>query len=160
MQNTRHICIEGWDVIGNFAGTRVDDFLAHVGAPTHRRAFSRSSARMTITSRSTWRALGTLSHCSATRCADSRSHVNGFRGRAGYGSGHYMVYGTGGIAMARVEHSFATSNVVNTFDVPSGRQNIWDFRPAWAWNCASAGAGRSAPSIDDVSTTGTNSPCA
>jgi DMSO/TMAO reductase YedYZ molybdopterin-dependent catalytic subunit len=32
MQNTRHICIEGWDVIGNFAGTRVDDFLTHVGA--------------------------------------------------------------------------------------------------------------------------------
>lgn len=32
MQNTRHICIEGWDVIGNFAGTRVDDFLTQVGA--------------------------------------------------------------------------------------------------------------------------------
>jgi DMSO/TMAO reductase YedYZ molybdopterin-dependent catalytic subunit len=32
MQNTRHICIEGWDVIGNFAGARVDDFLTHVGA--------------------------------------------------------------------------------------------------------------------------------
>jgi DMSO/TMAO reductase YedYZ molybdopterin-dependent catalytic subunit len=32
VQNTRHICIEGWDVIGNFAGTRVDDFLTHVGA--------------------------------------------------------------------------------------------------------------------------------
>ena len=32
MQNTRHICIEGWDVIGNFAGTRVDDFLTRVGA--------------------------------------------------------------------------------------------------------------------------------
>jgi DMSO/TMAO reductase YedYZ molybdopterin-dependent catalytic subunit len=32
MQNTRHICIEGWDVIGNFAGTRVDDFLTRIGA--------------------------------------------------------------------------------------------------------------------------------
>jgi DMSO/TMAO reductase YedYZ molybdopterin-dependent catalytic subunit len=32
VQNTRHICIEGWDVIGSFAGTRVDDFLTQVGA--------------------------------------------------------------------------------------------------------------------------------
>ena len=32
VQNTRHICIEGWDVIGNFAGTRVDDFLTRIGA--------------------------------------------------------------------------------------------------------------------------------
>jgi len=34
IQNTRHICIEGWDVIGNFAGVRIADFLAHVGADT------------------------------------------------------------------------------------------------------------------------------
>ncbi len=32
VQNTRHICIEGWDVIGNFAGARLADFLAAVGA--------------------------------------------------------------------------------------------------------------------------------
>ncbi len=31
-QNTRHICVEGWDAIGNFAGTRVSDFLGFVGA--------------------------------------------------------------------------------------------------------------------------------
>lgn len=31
-QNTRHICVEGWDVIGNFSGTRARGFLAHVGA--------------------------------------------------------------------------------------------------------------------------------
>jgi DMSO/TMAO reductase YedYZ molybdopterin-dependent catalytic subunit len=31
-QNTRHICIEGWDVIGSFGGARIADFLAHVGA--------------------------------------------------------------------------------------------------------------------------------
>jgi DMSO/TMAO reductase YedYZ molybdopterin-dependent catalytic subunit len=30
-QNTRHICIEGWDVIGNFGGCRISDFLALVG---------------------------------------------------------------------------------------------------------------------------------
>ena len=30
-QNTRHICVEGWDVIGNFAGVRISDFLKFVG---------------------------------------------------------------------------------------------------------------------------------
>src|ERR1043166_5370096 len=28
-QNTRHVCVEGWDVVGNFGGVRVADFLAH-----------------------------------------------------------------------------------------------------------------------------------
>ncbi len=32
VQNTRHICIEGWDVVGNFGGARLADFLALVGA--------------------------------------------------------------------------------------------------------------------------------
>jgi DMSO/TMAO reductase YedYZ molybdopterin-dependent catalytic subunit len=31
-QNVRHICIEGWDVIGNFGGVRMADFLQFVGA--------------------------------------------------------------------------------------------------------------------------------
>jgi len=31
-QNTRHLCIEGWDVIGNFAGAPLAAFLRHVGA--------------------------------------------------------------------------------------------------------------------------------
>jgi len=31
-QSTRHICIEGWDAIGNFGGCRISDFLALVGA--------------------------------------------------------------------------------------------------------------------------------
>ena len=31
-QNTRHICIEGWDVIGSFGGVRLADLLAFVGA--------------------------------------------------------------------------------------------------------------------------------
>ena len=31
-QNTRHICIEGWDVIGNFSGVRISDFLELIGA--------------------------------------------------------------------------------------------------------------------------------
>ncbi len=31
-QNTRHVCVEGWDVIGNFGGARMGDFLRAVGA--------------------------------------------------------------------------------------------------------------------------------
>jgi DMSO/TMAO reductase YedYZ molybdopterin-dependent catalytic subunit len=31
-QNTRHVCVEGWDVIGSFGGARVSDFLNAVGA--------------------------------------------------------------------------------------------------------------------------------
>jgi DMSO/TMAO reductase YedYZ molybdopterin-dependent catalytic subunit len=31
-QNVKHICIEGWDVIGNFGGVRLSDFLRSVGA--------------------------------------------------------------------------------------------------------------------------------
>ena len=33
-QNTRHVCVEGWDVIGNFGGARLSDFLAMIGADT------------------------------------------------------------------------------------------------------------------------------
>src|SRR5271167_3051414 len=36
-QNTRHVCVEGWDVIGNFGGVRLSDFLKTIGAdPTAR----------------------------------------------------------------------------------------------------------------------------
>ena len=36
-QNTRHVCVEGWDVIGRFGGARLSDFLKLVGAdPTAR----------------------------------------------------------------------------------------------------------------------------
>jgi DMSO/TMAO reductase YedYZ molybdopterin-dependent catalytic subunit len=36
-QNTRHICVEGWDVIGRFGGTRLSEFLNLIGAdPTAR----------------------------------------------------------------------------------------------------------------------------
>lgn len=33
-QNTRHVCVEGWDVIGNFGGARLSDFLKVTGANT------------------------------------------------------------------------------------------------------------------------------
>src|SRR5438132_5172413 len=32
--NTRHIRVEGWDVVGSFAGTRIADFLTLDGAKT------------------------------------------------------------------------------------------------------------------------------
>jgi len=36
-QNTRHVCVEGWDVIGRFGGARLSDFLNMIGAdPTAR----------------------------------------------------------------------------------------------------------------------------
>ncbi|MFY9643731.1 MAG: molybdopterin-dependent oxidoreductase [Terriglobales bacterium] len=33
--NTRHVCVEGWDVIGSFGGARISDFLKLVGANTN-----------------------------------------------------------------------------------------------------------------------------
>jgi DMSO/TMAO reductase YedYZ molybdopterin-dependent catalytic subunit len=33
-QNTRHVCVEGWDVIGRFGGTRLSNFLNLIGADT------------------------------------------------------------------------------------------------------------------------------
>src|ERR1019366_3112436 len=36
-QNTRHVCVEGWDVIGSFGGTRASDFLRLIGADTSAR---------------------------------------------------------------------------------------------------------------------------
>jgi DMSO/TMAO reductase YedYZ molybdopterin-dependent catalytic subunit len=36
-QNTRHICVEGWDVIGRFGGARISDFLALIGADSSSR---------------------------------------------------------------------------------------------------------------------------
>ena len=32
VQNTRHVCVEGWDVVGRFGGARLSDFLSFVGA--------------------------------------------------------------------------------------------------------------------------------
>jgi len=36
-QNTRHVCVEGWDVIGNFGGVKLSDFLSMIGADTSAR---------------------------------------------------------------------------------------------------------------------------
>jgi len=39
-QNTRHVCVEGWDVIGRFGGARLSDFLRAIGADTSARFIS------------------------------------------------------------------------------------------------------------------------
>ena len=39
-QNTRHVCVEGWDVIGRFGGARLSDFLKLIGADTSARFIS------------------------------------------------------------------------------------------------------------------------
>jgi DMSO/TMAO reductase YedYZ molybdopterin-dependent catalytic subunit len=39
-QNTRHVCIEGWDVIGRFGGARLSDFLKTVGGDLNARFIS------------------------------------------------------------------------------------------------------------------------
>jgi len=39
-QNTRHVCVEGWDVIGRFGGARLADFLSMIGADTSARFVS------------------------------------------------------------------------------------------------------------------------
>jgi DMSO/TMAO reductase YedYZ molybdopterin-dependent catalytic subunit len=36
-QSTRHVCVEGWDVIGRFGGARLSDFLTMIGADTSSR---------------------------------------------------------------------------------------------------------------------------
>src|ERR1022692_4375233 len=36
-QNTRHICFEGWDVIGRFGGARLSEFLSMTGVDTSAR---------------------------------------------------------------------------------------------------------------------------
>ena len=36
-QNTRHVCVEGWDVIGRFGGVLLSDFLNSVGADLNAR---------------------------------------------------------------------------------------------------------------------------
>ncbi len=43
-QNTRHVCVEGWDVIGRFGGTRLSDFLQMIGADMSARFITVSCA--------------------------------------------------------------------------------------------------------------------
>ncbi len=45
--------------------------------------------------------------------------LTGLRARIGVGNDHLLAYATGGVALGWIEHTFATSNGVNTF-VPNG----------------------------------------
>ncbi|MBV8051113.1 MAG: molybdopterin-dependent oxidoreductase [Acidobacteriaceae bacterium] len=40
VQNTRHVCVEGWDVVGRFGGARLSDFLNMIGADSSARFLS------------------------------------------------------------------------------------------------------------------------
>ena len=66
-QNTRHVCVEGWDVVGRFGGARLGDFLAMVGADPSARFLTVTCADVT-TNRSTSRPRVIRSRCCATRC--------------------------------------------------------------------------------------------
>ena len=44
VQNTRHVCVEGWDVVGRFGGARISDFLAMIGADPSARYITVSCA--------------------------------------------------------------------------------------------------------------------
>jgi len=50
------------------------------------------------------------------------NHVAAIRGRGGYAMSNILFYGTGGFAWADVDHSFSTSNGVNTFTETSDSQ--------------------------------------
>jgi outer membrane immunogenic protein len=47
--------------------------------------------------------------------------------RAGYGGGRLLAYGTGSLAYGDLEHTFTTSNRVNTF-VPTDDAGAWGWR--------------------------------
>ena len=97
----------GWDfqfgnlvagVVGEFGKAELTDSVS---------AFSTTPARYTMTRRIDWNA--------------------GLRTRLGYAAGgKTLFYGTAGLAYARVDHSFSTSNTTNDFTVTGTRD-------AWGW---------------------------
>jgi len=50
----------------------------------------------------------------------------GLRGRIGAGNDHLLAYATGGLALGWIDHTFATSNVVNTFVRPESANDDED----------------------------------
>jgi len=53
--------------------------------------------------------------------------LSGLRARAGFGGENVLIYGTGGVAWAGVDHSFSTSNMVNTF-VETEEDMVWGYQ--------------------------------
>ena len=58
------------------------------------------------------------------------NYVAGLRARLGVGGDKVLVYGTGGGAWANIEHTFTTSNAVNTF-VPA--KDLATSENSWGW---------------------------
>lgn len=50
------------------------------------------------------------------------------RGRLGFGGERMLLYATGGIVSAKVEHTFTTSNAVNTFVTRDTPARAWGFQ--------------------------------
>lgn len=81
-----------WQMGSVVVGAVADvSFADHVDSVS---AFSTTPAFYTFTRELTW--------------------VGGLRARAGFGGERLLIYGTGGVAWAGLDHSFATSNTVNT----------------------------------------------
>ncbi len=75
-QNTRHVCVEGWDVIGRFGGTRLSEFLKLVGADTTARfVYRRMRGRLLRVARYGDGHASADSAC-ATKCMTSRSRAS------------------------------------------------------------------------------------
>ena len=53
--------------------------------------------------------------------------VGGLRARAGFGGENVLIYGTGGAAWAALDHSFTTSNTVNTA-VEDAEDMVWGYQ--------------------------------
>ena len=51
------------------------------------------------------------------------------RGRAGFTpGGGALFYGTGGVAYAKIDHDFSTTNTANSFDVMRGGKGVWGWQ--------------------------------
>jgi len=106
---------------------RASDFAARAGYDWQRRSFvvgvvgeiARTDQTSSVSAFSTTPAFYTLTR--------ELNWLGGFRGRAGYGLNRALFYGTGGFAMAGVDHSFTTSNAVNTFN-PTGNTDVWGYQ--------------------------------
>jgi outer membrane immunogenic protein len=55
-------------------------------------------------------------------------YLAALRGRLGVGSDRMLIYATGGVASASVEHTFSSSNIVNTFVSRDTPARAWGFQ--------------------------------
>lgn len=94
--------------VGEVAMSELDDSVS---------AFSTTPARYTMTRELNW--------------------VAAARARGGYAFSNLLFYGTGGFAWADVDHSFSTSNGVNTFVESGGDDELTGYQLGggveWAW---------------------------